>query len=301
MSEVPSPAPQRRRGLGRGLDALLANSPQGDPSRETGLIDVDPAEIQANPEQPRRHFDEIDLRSLADSIRLHGLLHPIVVERFGSALRLVAGERRLRAARLGAIPSIPAILRPPAESARDALELALTENLLRSNLSPIEEGAAYARLADTFGLSHEAIALRLGRSRPTVSNTIRLLGLPPPVQDAVADGRISAGHARALLRLADPVDQEALAQRIEAQSLSVRDAERAVHARIGDPRTNPSESVVPAPPKTIDDEALRRGLEAVLGTPVRLERRRDGPRLVIVLGSDEDLHSLYNRLGGPAL
>jgi len=150
------------------------------------LIDVDPGLVEANPEQPRRDFDHQALVALGESIRTHGLLHPIVVERSGPRYRLVAGERRLRAVRLAGLPRVPAIVRPAAESARQSLETALTENLLRSDLSAMEEAAAYSRLADTFGLSHEAIAMRLGRSRPAVSNTIRLLALAAPVQDAVA-------------------------------------------------------------------------------------------------------------------
>ncbi|MFN2568785.1 MAG: ParB/RepB/Spo0J family partition protein [Candidatus Dormibacteria bacterium] len=303
MTDAAVPPPSRRRGLGRGLEALLTNSGAGGGHpADSPLIEVDPDQVQANPEQPRRHFDDEELRALAESIRLHGLLHPIVVERSGAGFRLVAGERRLRAARLGGLAALPAIVRPPADSAREALELALTENLLRANLSPMEEAAAYARLSDTFGLSHEAIALRLGRSRSAVSNTIRLLALPAPVQQAIADGRISAGHARALLGLNSSADQAELARRIENQGLTVRDAERAVQGRLDrSPVDRPGGRGGRPTAADPDDLALRRGLETVLGAPVRLERRGVAPRVIISLASDEDLHALYRRLGGPGL
>src|SRR6202043_261197 len=201
-----------------------------------------------------------------DSIRLHGLLHPIVVQRDGQTFFLVAGDRRLRAAQLAGVSSIPAIVRPAAESSRHQLEMALTENLLRTDLNPMEEAAAYARLSDAFGLTHEAIALRLGRSRSGVSNAIRLLDLPAPVQEAVADSRLTASHARALLVLPLAADQEALAAAAIAGGLNVRDTERAVQDRLTGAATRartrtPSSHVAADAP---DDVALRRGLELAL-------------------------------------
>lgn len=284
--------------LGRGLDALLGYS--GGQVAESNLVEVDPALVEANREQPRRQFDEAALRMLADSIRLNGLLHPIVVERLpGRRYRLIAGERRLRAAQLAGVGPIPALVRPAADSARHALELALTENLVRSDLSPIEEAAAFSRLADTFGLSHESIALRVGRSRPVVSNTIRLLALPATVQTALAAGRISAGHARALLALPSATDQEALATRIEAAGLSVRETEDLVQRGLG--RSQAPRARREAAPASADDAALCRGFETIFGQPVRLERNGRRARLVVDVTSDEDLHSLYGRLGGPSL
>src|ERR1019366_4574917 len=162
-----------------------------------------------------------------DSIRLHGLPHPIVVQRDGDSYSLVAGERRLRAAQLVGVSSIPAIVRPAAESSRHQLEMALTENLLRTDLNPMEEAAAYARLSDAFGLTHEAIALRLGRSRSGISNAIRLLDLPAPVQEAVADSRLTASHARALLVLPVAGDRGPVAPFVIENTLIGRDPERA--------------------------------------------------------------------------
>ncbi len=299
----PAHSGPRRRGLGRGLDSLLGPAAETSP-RETAvqpspdtavLIDIDPGLVEANPEQPRRDFDHGALLALGESIRAHGLLHPIVVERSGPNYRLVAGERRLRAVRLAGLPRVPAIVRPAAESARHALETALTENLLRTDLSPLEEAAAYARLADTFGLSHEAIAVRLGRSRPTVSNTIRLLALAAPVQRAVAKGTISAGHARALLGLPDAERQEAMARRVADEGWSVRQTETAVQVALG--RAPGPRSAATRPVLSPDDEAVRRGIEEQLGLPVDLERRRRGGRVTIAFHDDGDLDALYRRLG----
>jgi ParB family transcriptional regulator, chromosome partitioning protein len=303
MSDESAPRNFRRRGLGRGLEALLSSesevAAEGPP-----LINVDPHSVAPNPEQPRRAFDPDSLQARGDSIRLHGLLHPIVVQREGDAYRLVAGERRLRAAQLAGVSAIPAIVRPAAESGRQSLEVALTENLVRSDLNPMEEAAAYARLSDAFGLTHEAIALRLGRTRSGVSNAIRLLNLSAPVQEAVAESRLTAGHARALLVLPNASDQEALAAVVIADGLSVRETEQAVRERVERNNTPMApRAAAPEPaPLTPDDAALRRGLEQALGVSVRLQRRKGGGgRLVIDWAEDADLDALYERLGGPPL
>jgi ParB family chromosome partitioning protein len=303
VSEEAQPRAFRRRGLGRGLDALLTNEAE---AAEEGspLISLDPKTVSPNPEQPRRAFEPDALAALGDSIRLHGLLHPIVVQRDGDSFSLVAGERRLRAAQLAGVSSIPAIVRPAAESSRHQLEMALTENLLRTDLNPMEEAAAYARLSDAFGLTHEAIALRLGRSRSGISNAIRLLDLPAPVQEAVADQRLTASHARALLVLPLASDQEALAALVIADGLNVRDTERAVQERLTHASTPSRTRAAAAPPAeaTPDDVALRRGLEHALGVPVRLQRRKGGGgRIVIDWAEDADLDALYLKLGGQPL
>jgi ParB family chromosome partitioning protein len=299
MSDA-TPRAFRRRGLGRGLDALLTN--EAEAKEGSPLISLDPRTVGPNPEQPRRAFDPDALAALGDSIRLHGLLHPIVVQRDGDSYSLVAGERRLRATQLAGISSIPAIVRPAAESGRHQLEMALTENLLRTDLNPMEEAAAYARLADAFGLTHEAIALRLGRSRSGISNAIRLLDLPAPVQEAVAEQRLTASHARALLVLPLAADQEAVAALVIAGGLNVRETERAVQERLTrasrPARPRLAAAAKPAP----DDVALRRGLERALGVPVRLQRRKGGGgRIVIDWAEESDLDALYRKLGGPPL
>jgi ParB family transcriptional regulator, chromosome partitioning protein len=302
VSEQTPPRAFRRRGLGRGLDALLTN--EAEAGEESPLISLDPRTVSPNPEQPRRAFEPQALAALGDSIRLHGLLHPIVVQRDGDTYSLVAGERRLRAAQLAGVSSIPAIVRPAAESSRHQLEMALTENLLRTDLNPMEEAAAYARLSDAFGLTHEAIALRLGRGRSGISNAIRLLDLPAPVQEAVADSRLTASHARALLVLPLAADQEAIAALVIEDSLNVRDTERAVQERLTRSTAPPRQPTPAAAPEeaTPDDQALRRGLEHALGVPVRLQRRKGGGgRLVIDWADDSDLDALYRKLGGPTL
>ena len=264
-----------------------------------------PSKSVPNPEQPRREFDAASLSALAASIRLHGLLHPIVVEANSHDYRLVAGERRLRAARQAGIGQIPAILRPASESARHALEMALSENLLREDLNAMEEAAAYARLADAFGLSHEAIALRLARSRPAITNAIRLLQLPAPLQEAVASGALSAGHARALLAVHDDEAMIELGRRAVDDDLTVRATERLVrqHAAGARPLPHSGAAAGPASPARLspDDELLRRGFEQALGLPVLLQRRRRGGRLLIDFAADEDIDALYRRLGGRPL
>lgn len=300
MNDQVPPRAFRRRGLGRGLDALLTNeAEEGSP-----LISVDPKTVAPNPEQPRRAFEPEALAALGDSIRLHGLLHPIVVQRDGDSFSLVAGERRLRAAQLAGVTSIPAIVRPAAESSRHQLEMALTENLMRTDLNPMEEAAAYARLSDTFGLTHEAIALRLSRSRSGISNAIRLLDLPAPVQEAVAESRLTASHARALLVLTLAADQEAIAALVMADGLNVRETERAVQERLTRAAAPPRQPSAAAALEetTPDDHSLRRGLEHALGVPVRLQRRKGGGgRIVIDWADDSDLDAIYRKLGGPTL
>lgn len=298
MSDVPaSPRTFRRRGLGRGLEALLAGGPD-ESGDAPALVSLDPHSVSPNPEQPRRTFDDHDLAALGESIRVHGLLHPIVVERVDGGYRLVAGERRLRAAAAAGVTSIPAIVRPPAESARHWLEMALTENVQRADLNPMEEAAAYGRLADTFGMSHEAIAMRLGKSRPAVSNTIRLLGLPASVQEAVVDGRLTAGHARAILAIDDDRRREALADRVIAEGLSVRETERATQdPPAGQTRpASPGVTAAVAPSLSPDDEAFRRNLEYAVGLPLQLKRKpAGGGQIVIDFTDDSDLDTLYNR------
>lgn len=290
----------RRRGLGRGLDALLGADREA-VGEDAVLISVAPAAVAPNPEQPRRAFDQADLAALASSISTHGLLHPIVVQRSGDGYQLVAGERRLRAAQLAGVAAIPAVVRAEVESPRESLELALTENLLRSDLNPIEEATGYARLVQGFGLTHEAVAVRLGRSRTAISNSIRLLGLPVTVQQAVIEGRISAGHARALLALDTTERQERLAARVEAEGLSVREVERLAQTEAVinvDPARRPALRSWERP----DDQALRRGFEAALGLPVDLHRSAAGKgRLTIHFGDDEELDGLYRQVRGPQL
>ena len=308
--------PIRRRGLGRGLDALFVSSIQPkhaslelepEPTAATtapgeAVLQIDPKRIVPNPEQPRTHFDESELTALAESIKTYGLLHPIVVEPKGDGYQLVAGERRWRASQLAGMSTVPTIVRPATESARHSLELALIENLARTDLGPLEEAAAYQRLADTFGLSQDAIAQRVGKSRSAVANTIRLLNLSPPVQKALAEGSISAGHARALLALFTIDEQQHFCDLIQSKGLNVRQVEQAVAEHIrGNPPTQPQSVEQTYVRMSADDQALKHGMEEALGLPVLLQRRRKGGRVVIDFADDEQLASLYDQLGGKPL
>lgn len=215
----------RQGGLGRGLAALIPAGEEGPRLRELPVDAISP-----NPHQPREGFDEETLRELAESIRDVGLLQPVVVRPVGpDRYELVAGERRVRAARMAGLAHIPAVIRDTAEA--DRLKEALIENIHRVQLNPLEEAAAYRQLLDDFDITQEELARRLGKSRPVISNALRLLALPPAVQRRVAAGVLSGGHARAVLALDDPEEMERVAGRIVAEGLSVRDAEELVRAR----------------------------------------------------------------------
>ena len=237
---------QRKGGLGRGLGALIQSTadPVAGEDAAATYREIPLDAIAPNPRQPREHFDEEALAELVASIREVGLLQPVVVrERGGGAYELIMGERRLRASREAGLAAIPAIVRETPDDAM--LRDALLENLHRSQLNPLEEAAAYQQLLEEFGATHEQLAERIGRSRSQVTNTIRLLNLPPSVQKRVAAGVLSAGHARALLSLDDANAQERLAHRVVAEGLSVRAVEEAVH--LGDVGEEPRVRVPRAP------------------------------------------------------
>ena len=220
----------RPGGLGRGLGALI---PPGAAEHKTptgvGYREVPVAAIRPNPYQPRETFDEEAIGALADSIREVGLLQPVLVRPAGDGFELVAGERRWRAARRVGLQVIPALVRETDDNT--ALEQGLVENLQREDLNPLEEAAAYQQLIEDFGLTHEQVAARVGRSRAAISNTLRLMQLPPSIQRLVREGQLTMGHARALLGTPDRAFQESLAKRIVKDDLSVRQVEQAVRAR----------------------------------------------------------------------
>jgi ParB family transcriptional regulator, chromosome partitioning protein len=217
----------RRGGLGRGLGALISASPDVESESGAYFAEIPVDAVEANPKQPRDVFDEDAMAELVTSIREVGVLQPVVVRELAAGrYQLVMGERRLRASREAGQATVPAIVRQTGDDAM--LRDALLENLHRQQLNPLEEAAAYSQLLEEFGATHEELATRIGRSRSQVSNTIRLLGLPPTVQRRVAAGVLSAGHARALLALPDAEAQERLAARIVAEGMSVRATEEAV-------------------------------------------------------------------------
>ncbi len=226
----------RHGGLGRGLGALIPTSPTADLQVPEGarFAEIPVEAVAPNPVQPRTHFDEEALAELEQSIREVGLLQPIVVREISpGAYELVMGERRLRATKEVGLATIPAIIRETGDDVM--LRDALLENLHRQQLNPLEEAAAYQQLLDDFGATHEELASKIGRSRSTITNTLRLLHLPPPVQRRVAAGVLSAGHARALLGLSTHEAQERMAERVVAEGMSVRAVEEAVALAAGDP------------------------------------------------------------------
>jgi ParB family transcriptional regulator, chromosome partitioning protein len=280
--------PERAQGLGRGLSALIPQRSAGQPVP----VDVPIASIRPNPQQPRRHFDEAELRTLEASIRAHGVLQPILVVESIDGFQLVAGERRLRAATAAGLERIPVVIRQL--DAGTQLEVALIENLQREDLDPIEAAHGFRRLVDEFGFTHERIAERVGRARSTVANTLRLLDLAPSVQGALADRRITEGHARALGGLT--VDhQELVLDSVIDQELSVRQTEELVR-RVRAPRLEPT--VKDGRAVDPDLERVEEDLRRSLGTKVSLARSRRGGRIVIEYYSDEELGRLYERLTG---
>ncbi len=280
----------RPASLGRGLAALIPQAVAATP----GPADIPIERIERNPHQPRTSFEEEALAELAASIAAHGVLQPILVTETLEGYRLVAGERRLRAAQLAGLDRIPAVIRQATE--QDQLELALVENLQRADLNAMEAARAYRQLRDLFGLTNEAIADKIGKARPTVTNTMRLLDLEPEVQGAIEAGRIGEGHGRAMLGLVPNAQRELLAL-ATARGLSVRQVEelarRLRDAGDGTPRRSTPARAADAEIERVEDE-LRRSL----GTKVRLARSRRGGRIIIEWYSDEELERLYERLTG---
>jgi ParB family chromosome partitioning protein len=271
----------RSFGLGRGLDALIPRAAEGATQQE---IPID--RVRRNPHQPRGDFGEAELGELAASIAAHGVLQPIVVRATADGgYEVIAGERRLRAARMAGLTQIPAVIRD--STSEELLELALVENLQRSDLNPIEEAGAYRELIDRFGLSHEAVARQVGKSRVAISNALRLLDLAPETRQAIVEGKISEGHGRALAALTVPELQRAVLQVVLDRHLSVRQTEELVRRKR---ETVPTTQRAPLSSDLADLEAQLRG---ILATKVGIVRTRKGGRLVIDFYSDEELDRLY--------
>jgi ParB family chromosome partitioning protein len=282
----------RKAGLGRGLDALIPGS-EPPPSSGIGQIPID--QIAPNPRQPRGRFDPEEMAELAASIREYGVIQPLIIT-YGDQPEqyiLIAGERRLLAARQAGLGSVPAILREASDQER--LELALIENVQRADLSPLETAEAYRQLSEDFHLSHEQIAERVVKSRVAVTNTLRLLKLPPEVKQALADRQISEGHARALLALPTGLQQETILQVVKKRGLNVRQTEELVRKltiqRAATPRLKP--------PNSPEIAALEERLRASLGTRVEMSARRRGGAITIYYYSNEELDTLLDRLTGP--
>ncbi len=279
----------RKGGLGRGLDALIPT--RENTQNEVGSTYLSVDQIIANPRQPRTKIEDESLEELAASIREHGILQPLIVtsDPVTGQISLIAGERRLRAARLAGLHQVPVIFRQVTDQER--LELALIENVQRTDLSPLETAEAYFQLSEEFGLAHEEIAVRVGKSRVSVTNTLRLLKLAEPVRIALAERKISEGHARALLGLANASAQAAAVEIVIVRDLTVRETEEYVRKLSG--VRPPAQAPKPASPEIF---ALEEQLRNSLGTRVTLRKGKKGGSLTIHFFSDEELDSLISQI-----
>lgn len=276
---------QGRRVLGRGLDALIPAE------AATGLREVAIDQIEPNPHQPRQRFERVALEDLAQSVREHGIVQPLVVSAIGDdRYRLIVGERRWQASKLAGLEKVPVVIKEVSD--RQSLELALIENIQRADLNPLEEAAAYQRLMQDFALTQQDVGRQVGKSRVAITNTMRLLLLPEVVKRAVIEERISEGHARALLSLPDKHSQMAALVRVERDELTVRATEELVR-RLLEPRRVRTVREKPPEVEAVEDE-LRRAL----GTKVSLQHGKRGGRIVIEYYSDEEFQGLYERLRG---
>jgi len=296
----------RRSGLGRGLGALIPPEAAGT-THSGALREVQVSQVRPNPLQPRKHFDEESLASLAASVRELGVLQPILVRDMGeeadTRYELIAGERRWRAAKRAGLPTIPVVVREADDLA--SLEQAVVENLHRQDLNPLEEAAAYQQLLEDFGMTHEQLAERVGKSRVTITNTLRLFQLPPGIQKQVSEGQLTAGHARALLGTPDRAFQEALARRIVAEGLSVRAVEEIVRERADLEATAPSATEPREGRRPKLRQAGMQELEDLLGehlsTRVQVQEGRGGGGKVVIAFADlDDLERLYRAMTEPA-
>jgi ParB family chromosome partitioning protein len=281
------PHPGRQSGLGRGLGALIPQAA----SPGVAPMEIPISRIRGNPYQPRQRVEQKALESLAGSIALHGVLQPVIVTEILDGYQLIAGERRVRAAQMAGLDHIPAIVRQFA--AQDQLAVALVENVQRADLNAMEEAHAYRQLADEFNLTQDEIAARVGRARSTVANTLRLLDLESSVQEALGEGHITEGHARALAG-ASPAVQRQLVAAVSERGLSVRQTEELVRRLRERPATKPRTGR----DSDGETEGLEEDLRQALGTKVILARSRKGGRIVIEFYSDEEFSRLFDRLTG---
>lgn len=273
-----------KRGLGKGIDALIPGAAIGDNEE---IIEVLPQEIEANPYQPRQIFDDEKIQDLAASMKEHGVIQPLIVRRLGSRYQLVAGERRLRAAMMAGLEKVPVVVRDMTD--REAMEISLVENLQREDLGPIEEAEAYQRLSDEFGLTQEQIAKRVGKSRPDVTNTLRLLKLEDEVKELINQGKISGSHGRALVGL-EREEQLRFARRIVTKGLSVRSVEEAVSAK-GRKRDKKAQSAI----RLKEAEEV---LSSLLGSPVVVKRQGEKGSITISFYGMEDLERVVELIQG---
>jgi ParB family chromosome partitioning protein len=296
VKDIGMTAEAPKRGLGRGLSSLLGEVSREEPiaasgQRSAGVQTIPVAAVRPNPAQPRRQFDEAALDELAASIASRGVIQPIVVRPHGPGYQIVAGERRWRAAQRAQLHEIPVIVRDFDDT--ETLEIALVENIQRQDLNPIEEGEAYRRLIADYGHSQEALGKLVHKSRSHVANLIRLLDLPRPVRECVADGQLSMGHARALITAPDP---EALAQQVIERGLSVRQTEEL--ARGAKPGGGKRQPPIEYKGSNADIEALERQLGDMLGLKVKIAHGPSGGTVALAYSSLDQLDMICQRLSG---
>lgn len=283
-----------RRALGKGLSQLIGEQvEQVEPGAQEVAIDA----IVPNAKQPRQYFEETALQELADSIKEHGILQPILVRPIAEGkYELIAGERRWRASKLAGLKTVPVIVRSAANV--DVLEWSLIENIQRSDITPLETARAYRRLVDEFGLTQEQVAEKVGKSRVAVTNTLRLLKLQPKVLKGLEEGKITEGHARALLGVESPVIQLALYDKILEQGLTVRDVEKTSQSSAAKaPKTSKGGRPRKDAPKDADTQMLEEALSTYFGSPVKIDRGQVGGKLQIEFYSDDDLTRILDVLG----
>jgi ParB family chromosome partitioning protein len=285
-------SPAKRKALGRGLSALIPDVPEPSPAAPAPAVDaggeVAVGDLDPNPFQPRLHMDPARLDELAASIRESGILQPILVRRQGERYQIIAGERRWRAAQAAGLATVPVTVRDIPDAR--LLELALVENVQRNELTALEEAQAFQRLQDEFHLTQEEIARRVGRERSTIANTLRLLRLPRELRELVSQGRLDAGHARALLALDKQEDQLELGREAARKGLSVREVERRV-AQLRAPRKEPAGAR-----KDANTRAAEERLRAALGARVEIARRGRGGQIRVLYATEAELNRLYELL-----
>lgn len=283
----------KKRGLGRGLGALIPSTPEELPDAENSLRQVALTDIVPNPHQPRTTFNPEKLQELANSIQEHGLIQPLIVTEQEGQYILIAGERRWRALQLlDDLKEVPVVVKEATPQAM--LELAIIENIQRADLNPLEEAYAYRQLMDEFGLTQDEVADRVGKGRSTVANLVRLVNLPPNIQQAIIAGEISGAHARALLPLPTPESQTSAMNQIIKLGLSVRQTERLVKNLLATAKPKPKvKRQLPA--ELVD---LQKQFETSLGTPVNIQKSGQGGKVVIHYFSDEELQTIYDIIVG---
>lgn len=282
-----------RKALGRGLAAIIPQAAEAD-SEQLAIQEIAVTDIAPNPGQPRREFNQEQLEELAASLREHGVLEPVIVRSKGSGFELVVGERRWRAAHLAGLAVIPALVRDLDD--REAMELALVENLQREDLNPMEEAEAFRRLSVEYGLTQEEIAARVGKRRSTVANRMRLLELDDNLQGEVRKGRLSAGHARAILGISDEAKRQEVAQRVVNEGLSVRAVEKLARQETTKPTRGRRRTKVDESQREL--RVLEEELQTRLGTRVRIVRQGEQGRIEIEFYSDEDITRIYELIVG---